>query len=132
MFFQNLSRYDAYHIIKHLNPKANETLSAISRTDEVYISFSVSIPVGSYTTKKTKIVKISNALRLLDSFQFMTESSLAKTLKKEDFALLRGHFSLVYPQLDWTLFSEKGFFPYRCLDSFEKFNQPLPAYGDEW
>ena len=134
VFFHNLSRYDAHHIIKHLSLKANETLSAISRTDEVYISFSVSIPVGSYTTKKGKIVKISNALRFLDSFQFMTQSldSLAKTLKKEDFALLKEHFSSVYPQLDWTLFSEKGFFPYSYLDSFEKFNQPLPGYGDDW
>ena len=90
VFFHNLSRYVAHHIIKHLSLKTNETLSAISRTDEVYISFSVSISVGSYTGKKGKIVKISIASRFLDSVQFMTQSldSLAKTLKKEDFALL--------------------------------------------
>ena len=134
VFSQNLSRYDAHHIIKQLSLKANETLSAISRTDEVYISSSVSILVGSYTTKKGKIVKISNAMRFLDSFLVMTQCLhfLAKTLKKEDFALLREHFSSVYPQVHWTLFSEKGFFPYSYHHSFEKFNQPQPAYGDDW
>ena len=84
--------------------------------------------------KKGKIVKISNAMRFLDSFLVVTQSLhfLAKTLKKEDFALLREHFSSVYPQVHWTLFSEKGFFPYSYLHSFEKFSQPQPAYGDDW
>ena len=48
VFFHNLSRYDAHHIIKHLKLKANEALSTNTRTGEVYISFSVSIPVGLY------------------------------------------------------------------------------------
>ena len=131
-FFHNLARYDAHHIIKNLKLKENERLSAISRTDEVYISFSVSIPVGSYKTKKGQIVKVSNTLRFLDSFQFMSQSldSLAKTLKKEDFALLKHYFTS--PNNDWTLLCEKRIFPYSYLDSFEKFNQPLPPYGNDW
>ena len=47
VFFHNLPRYDAHHIIKYLNLKANEALTN-TRTGEVYISFSVSIPVGLY------------------------------------------------------------------------------------
>ena len=134
VFFHNLARYDAHHIIKNLKLKENERLSAISRTDEVYISFSVSIPVGSYKTKKGQIVKVSNTLRFLDSFQFMSQSldSLAKTLKKEDFALLKHYFTETSPNNDWTLLCEKRIFPYSYLDSFEKFNQPLPPYGNDW
>ena len=93
----------------------------------MYISFSVSIPVGFYKTKKGHIVKVLNTLRFLDSFQFKSQSldSLAKTLKKEDFALLKHYFTKTSPNNDWTLLCEKGFFPYRSLDSFAKFNQPL-------
>lgn len=134
VFFHNLARYDAHHIVKNLILKKNEKLSAISRTDEVYISFSITVPVGSYTTKKGKVVKVTNSLRFLDSFQFMAQSleSLAKTLKQEDFHLLRHYFNSTNPQIDWTLLTEKGFFPYSYLDSFEKFNQPLPSFGDSW
>ena len=58
--------------------------------------------------------------------------SLAKTLKKEDFALLKHYFTETSPNNDWTLLCEKGIFPYSYLDSFEKFNQPLPPYGNDW
>ena len=37
IFFHNLSRYDAHHIIKNLTLLSGEKLSAISRTDETYI-----------------------------------------------------------------------------------------------
>ena len=47
IFFHYLSRYDAHHIIKNLTLLSGKKLSAISRTDETYISFSVSVPVGS-------------------------------------------------------------------------------------
>ena len=86
------------------------------------------------TKRKGQIVKVSNTLRFLDSFQFMSQSldSLAKTLKKEDFALLKHYFTETSPNNDWTLLCEKGIFPYSYLDSFEKFNQPLPPYGNDW
>ena len=41
VFFHNLPRYDAHHIFKNLQLAANEKLSAISRTDETYTSFSM-------------------------------------------------------------------------------------------
>ena len=78
-------------------------MSAFSRIDEVFISFSITVHVGSYTTKKDKVVKISNALRFLDSFQFMAQGldTLAETLKKEDFLLLKDHFTQTNPEV-WT------------------------------
>ena len=89
IFFHNLSRYDAHHIIKNLTLLSGEKLYAISRTDEMYISCSVSVPVGSYYTKNHKNATDTNNLRFLDSFQFMSQSldSLAKTLKTDDFLL---------------------------------------------
>ena len=94
IFFHNLSRYDAHHFIKNLTLLSGEKLSAISRTDETYISFSVSVPVGSYYTRNHKNATITNNLRFLDSFQFMSQSldSLAKTLKTDDFSLLKTFF----------------------------------------
>ena len=90
--------------------------------------------MGSYTTKKGKVVKVSHALRFLDSFQFMGQSldALAKTLKKEDFLLLKDHFTQTNPEVDWTLLTEKGFFPYSYLDSCGKFQEPLPPFGNCW
>ena len=134
IFFHNRSHYDAHHIIKNLTLLSGEKLSAISRTDETYISFSVSVPVGSYYTKNHKNATITNNLRFLDSFQSMSQSldSLAKTLKTDDFSLLKTFFSSTHPTVDWKLNIRKGHFPYSYLDSFTKFEKPLPNYGDDW
>ena len=134
IFFHKFSRYDAHHIIKNLTLLSGEKLSAISRTDETYISFSVSVPVGSYYTKNHKNATITNNLRFLGSFQFMSQSldSLAKTLKADDFSLLKTFFSSTQPTVDWKLLTRKGHFPYCYLDSFPKFEKPLPNYGDDW
>ena len=134
VFFHNLSRYDAHHVIKNLKLLPGEKLSAISRTDETYISFSVAVPVGSYFTKLGKQVSIVNNIRFLDSCQFMPQSldSLAKTLVSDDFILLKNYFSSTHPNVDWKLLTRKGCFPYSYLDSFEKFNNPLPCYGNDW
>ena len=134
IFFHNLSRYDAHHIIKNLTLLSGEKLSAISRTDETYISLSVSVPVGSYYTTNHKNATITNNLIFFDSFQFMSQSldALAKTLKTDDFSLLTTFFSSTHPTVDWKLLSRKGHFPYSYSDSFPKFEKPLPNYGDDW
>ena len=57
--------------------------------------------------------------------------SLAKTVDKSDFKLLRAGF----PNIADSLFekpTKKGFFPYNYLDSFEKFNEPFPPHGPLW
>ena len=73
------------------------------------------------------------SLRFLDSFQFMSQSidSLAKTIDKGDFKLLKAGF----PNIGENLFEKitrKGFFPYNFLDSFEKFNEAFPPQGPLW
>ena len=67
LFFHNLSRYDAHHILKQLKLKANEELSAIAKTDETSISFSIKITVGSYKKQSGQLVKLHESVRFLDS-----------------------------------------------------------------
>ena len=58
--------------------------------------------------------------------------SLAKTLKTDDFSLLK-RFFWTHPTVDWKLLTRKGHFPYSYLDSFPKFEKPLLNYGgDDW
>ena len=111
VFFHNFSRYDSHHISKNLKLEKGENLSAIARTDETFTSINLVMPVGSYTDKKNRNVRLFHSLRFLDSLQFMSQSleSLAKTLKTEDFALLRQHFSSVPDQVFKKL-TKKGFF----------------------
>ena len=93
-FFHNLSRYDAHHILKQVKLKVSEELSAIAKTDETFISFSVNMPVGSYTKKSGKTLKLFQSTRFLDSYQFVSQNldNLAKTLKTGDFLLLKEFF----------------------------------------
>ena len=94
VFFHNLSRYVEHHILKQLKLKVSAELSAIAKTDETFISFSVNMPLGSYTKKSGKTVKLFQSMRFLDSYQFVSQSldNLAKTLKTGDFLLLKEFF----------------------------------------
>ena len=110
VFFHNLSRYDAHHILKQLKLKVSEELSAIAKTDETFISFSVNMPVGSYTKKSGKTVKLFQSMRFLDSYQLVSQSldNLAKTLKTGDL-LLKEFFSNIPDQLFCKLTKKVSF-----------------------
>ena len=121
IFFHNLSRYDAHHIIKHLKHNNGEKLSATAKNDETYLSFSLDVPMERFKSKSGQHIVLYHSLSFLDSFQFMSQSidSLAKTIQKGDFKLLKAGF----PNIGEALFEKitrKGFFPYNFLDSFEK------------
>ena len=132
VFFHNLSRYDAHLILKHLNLKVGEELSAIAaKTDGTHISFSINIPACTHKKQSGQLVKLYQSLRFLDSYQFVSQSleNLVKTLKKRDFftqAILLQHSGPNFSQ------GHEGFFPYSYLDSFEKFKGHFPNYGVAW
>ena len=132
VFFHNLS-YDAHHILKQLKLKVSEELSASAKPDETFISFSVNMPMGSYTKKSGKTVKLFQSMRFLDSYQFVSQSmdNLAKTLKTGDFLLLKEFFWNIPDHLFCKL-AQKGLIPHSFLDSFAKFEEPLPDFGDSW
>ena len=133
VLFHNLSRYDAHHILKSFIVRPGEKLSAISRTDEVYISFSVRTKFSEYICKDGRHVPLYSEIRFLDSFQFMSHSleSRAKTIQTSSLQLLRNKFSDM-TEIDFGRIRGEGFFPYTNLDSFENFSQPFPAHGDAW
>ena len=133
VFFHNRSRYDAHYFIKYLVIETGEKLSAIAKSDETYISFSLDLPMEKFKSKKGHDVLHYHPLRFLDSFQFISQSldTLAKTLDKQDFKLLKACF----PNFTESIFEKltrKRFFPYNFLDSLEKFAKPLSPYGPGW
>ena len=130
VFFHNLARYDAHHLIKSLIVLPDEKLTAISRTDEVFISFSLHIKVSEYKCKDGRLVPVYSEIRFLDSFQFMAQSleSLAKTMETSTLSLLREKFSRLSDD-EFEKIRGKGLFPYSFLDSSEKFSKPFHAYG---
>ena len=132
-FFHNLSRYDAHHIIKYLKLNDGEKLSAIAKNDETFFSFSLDIAMERFKSKVGQNVVLYHSLQFLDSFQFMSQSldSLAKTVDKSDFKLLRTGFLNIGDNLFGKL-TKMGFFPYNYMDSFEKFNDPFPPHGPLW
>ena len=133
VFFHNLSRYDAHHIIKNLKLEEGEELTAISRTEENFISFSVRVPVGTYMDRQGNEKNIKHDIRFLDSLNFMTSGldSLVKTLDDSDLRLLREEFGYLSDE-NFALIRKKGFFPYSYLDGPEKFQSGLPDYGVDW
>ena len=112
VFFHNLARYDAHHIFKNLQFAANEKLSAISRTDETYTSFSISVKTGEYKNKFNVKVPLYSHIRFLDSFQFMSQGldNLAKTLQHGNFKLSREAFGNLNDD-EFISVTRKGFFP---------------------
>ena len=58
VFFHNLSGYDSHHTLKNIDVLPGENFSAISRTDEFYISFSLRIKVSEYKRKDCKVVAL--------------------------------------------------------------------------
>ena len=106
----------------------NETLSAISRTEETFILFFIQVPIRSYINKCGVMKLVCNELRFLDSFNFMASSldSLAQILQDADLKLLRFHFKH-FCDSDFKKIRAKGFFLYSYLDSFRKFELGFPA-----
>ena len=84
VFFHNLSGYAAHHVLKYLKLEDNEQLSAISRTEEKFISFSVHLPVRSYINKAGVEKTVRYEIRFLDSINFMASSLDALAKSPED------------------------------------------------
>ena len=132
VFFHNLSRYDAHHIVKQLISLPNGKLSVIGRVDEVYISFSLRMKISQYTCKDGRVVPLNSEITFLDSFQIMSQSleGLGKKMVTSKLLYLRQKFSSLSDD-NYVKFRGKGYFPY-FLDSFGKFDKLFPEYGTSW
>ena len=126
IFFHNLSKYDAHHLLKYIEVQSEETLTAIPCNSETYVSFSFFVPVGR--TKDDQL--LYEEFPFLDSFRFLSGSleTLATTLETKDSIQLYKHFTKHV-----EILQKKGVFPHSYLDSFDKLSEKsLPNYGYQW
>ena len=95
VFFHNLARYEAHHILKYLQLRPNEIHSAIACTGETFVTFSIKFQTSEYPTKQEVKKPIYSEIRFLDSFQFMSQGldGLAKTAELGDLKHSRSKFS---------------------------------------
>ena len=78
--------------------------------------------------EKYMAIMLGNHLKFIDSFQFMSSSldKLVSNLPKESLKYTSKRFK--GKKLD--LMAQKGVYPYDYMDSFDKFNEQLPAKED--
>ena len=126
----HVSNYDLHFICKNLYlfPEGNK-IQVIPITDEKYNSLSLGTKVASYTDRRGVAKHVYEYLRFVDSYGFMA-SPLNKLLScspAENFSFLENH-SPLHCSKDWQLLHQKGFYPYSCFDSNEKFHEKfLPS-----
>ena len=118
VIFHNLQGYDGHLFIKQLaNLKSSNGISCIPSTEEKYISFSKSIKVGEYFSRRfDKMFSINFEIRFIDSFKFLQTSlaNLVSNLKKEDFHNTKH----VMKNID--LLTRKGVYPYDYVTGLDK------------
>ena len=101
----NLKNYDSHLIIQGLG-KLNLKINVIPNGLEKYMGFT-----------------INNKLIYIESFQYLSSSldSLVKNLSKNDFKYLSQEFD----DNVLGLVKQKGFYPDKCMNYFEKFKEEL-------
>ena len=124
VIFHNLRGYDSHFIMQeigaivkkyaYVNEKGEKkqmNINAIPNNMEKYMAF-----------------MLGNHLTFIDSFQFMSSSldKLVSNLPKESLK----YTSKKFKGKKLNLMAQKGVYPYDYMDSFEKFNEKLPAKED--
>ena len=111
VFFHNLARYDAHHILKYLQLRRNEIFSAIARTGVTFLSFSRKIQTSEYTTKQGVNKPIYSEI-FSDSFQFMSQglNGLGKRMELGDLKHIRSKFSYLSDE-NFSKFRGESAFP---------------------
>ena len=109
--FHNLKGYDSHFIMQQIGRLANKyenlEINVIPNNMEKYMAF-----------------MLGKHLVFIDSFQFMSSSldKLVSNLPKDKFV----YTSQVFQDKKFDLMSKTGVYPYDYMDSFEKFDEPLP------
>lgn len=118
VLFHNLRGYDAHIIMQAIGKMKQKRINCIPQNHEKYISFSL------------------GKLDFIDSFQFLPTSleKLVNNLAASDlikFKHLQSYIRNAHPGSEESkleLLSRKGVYPYRYMDSFQRFNETqLPA-----
>ena len=118
--FHNLSGYDSHLFIKNLG-YTDGNIDCIPNNEEKYISFTKNTVTGSYTNKEGKTKPIKHKIRFIDSFKFMSTSldNLVNNLPDDAFNNLERY----YKEEKLSLVKGKGVYPYKYMDSLERFKE---------
>ena len=123
VIFHNLTGYDGHLIMQELG-KFNRPISVIPLNMEKYMTFSVS---RSVTNKKTGKSNLVPSLKFIDSFRFQSASlsKLVDSLKESGLGKFQFTSQIFQDNLD--LMTRKGVYPYKFIDSLDKFNVKLAS-----
>ena len=127
VFALKLANNDFHRVILALKSGSeNNTISVIPINEEKYVSLSLKIWLGSYTTNKGHFRHKYEEMRFfLNSYKFMHSSldTIAKNLPKKNFVYLDDHFCSNSEE-EKDLLRQKAYFPYSYITSFEKYDEP--------
>ena len=134
--FHNGSSYDNHFVIRQLVKDFKGYFNCVGENTEKYISFSVSIFKESDKGNKKKKPDVFT-LKFIDSNRFMKVSlenyvkNLVEPGKNTPIDVLRKTFYntskiCINDDRKFKLMLRKGLYPYEYMDSWEKFNEPVP------
>ena len=134
--FHNGSTYDYHFIIRELAKEFKGYFECIGENTEKYITFSVPIK-KELDDGET----IANRIRFKDSFRFMQDSlsnlvdNLSQINNNISYESLIKKFFNTYQLCNndlnkFALLLRKGVYPYEYMDSWNKFNEPVPMVED--
>ena len=133
--FHNGSIYDNHLIIKQISKEFNEYFTCTGENTEKYISFSMNVVKKDTSNKKKR--PETYRLKFIDSYRVMASklenlvTNLVEPHKKLSIDILKQRFPNTYRLCNnnidkFKLLLRKGVYPYEYMDSWEKFELPVP------
>ena len=120
VIFHNLRGYDSHFIMQEIGAIVKD----YEYTNKKGQKCQMNINIIPNNMEKYMAFMLGNHLTFLDSFQFMSSSleKLVGNLPKESLK----YTSKMFKGTKFDLMVRKGVYPYDYMDSFDKFNSPLP------
>ena len=133
--FHNGSIYDNHLIIKQISKEFNGYFTCTVGNTEKYISFSMNVVKKDTSNKKKR--PETYRLKFIDSYRFMGSklenlvNNLVEPHKKLSVEMLKQRFPNTYQLCNdnidkFKLLLRKGVYPYEYMDSWDKFDLPVP------
>ena len=133
--FHNGSKYDNHLIIKQISKDFKGYFTCTGENTEKYISFSMKMIKKDTNNKKKR--PETYRLTFIDSYRFMTSAlenlvtNLVEPHKKLSTDILKQRFPNTYRLCNeninrFKLLLRKGVYPYDYMDSWKKFELPVP------
>ena len=131
VIFHNLRGYDSHFIIQEIGEIIKKHTYKVKGNNGKEQVKQMNINVIPNNMEKYLAIMLGNNLKFIDSFQFMSSSldKLVSNLPKEKKTSLK-YTSKRFQGIKLNLMAKKGVYPYDYMDSFNKFNEQLPAKED--